>query len=152
MGRIERDVPALFEVGGQFLACAEEPGFHGSLGATHDPADFLTTEFLRIKQSETSAVFVSKSSDALLEFLGPADLAGRRGEVLPVFGEFEMLFPFGSISQRSPATVDGDGEQPRMEGAHGVPVVQASKRPEEDLLHDIFRILPMREHAETEAE
>jgi len=139
-------------MGGEFLSRPEKPGFDGSFGASHDLSDFFATELPDVEQREASPIFLPEFVDTSLDFLRPPFLIGGGTQVLPVFGEFEVFFASGSIGQGCSAAIDGDRKEPGMERPCGIPLMETAKGPEEDILNDVFGVLSVAQHTETESE
>ena len=105
-----------------------------------------------MKQQETGSIVVPQLADRQLKFFRQVEatqscrrcrrldhrLHGSRSSL-----EFRLM---------RATTIDGDGQHPRLERSHTIPVFQITNRPDERLLGDILRVLamPLLAHADRE--
>lgn len=79
--------------------------------------------------------------------LGRLQVRSVIGDML--FDRVGLRSPF-SLGQQSSAAVAGDRQNPRLNRAVGIPMIQAADHAHESLLGHVLRLVVLTDHAETE--
>jgi hypothetical protein len=152
MGRLRQHFP-LSELFDDFATGPVDPGFNGTQGAIHCRRNILITHFVLVEQDERLPVFKSDIRERPLDlFAQVARGVGVGRFVGELLGQRAGGRPAAADGDQRPATVSGDGQEPRHELARPIPMGQAPQGPDEALLSHVFGVLPMTEHAVTETE
>jgi hypothetical protein len=152
MGRLRQHFP-LSELIDNLAARPVDPGLDCAQGATHRRGDILVTHFVLVKQDKRLSVFNSDVQQRPLDLF--AQMAGGVAVVRLVgrlLGKGTGGGPATADGNQRPAAVAGDRQQPRHKLARPVPMGQAPQGPNKALLSHVLGVLPMTEHAITEAE
>jgi hypothetical protein len=146
------DCAAAAEVIDQGAAGAVDPGFDGAQGHIHSLGDFGVTQLLIVEQQKGLGVFGPQVSQREVNFLG--QMIGRSSVGRVVGDELDHR-----LGDRTPppsghgraAAIAGNRQEPGQEVALRIPAMQVFQDPDERFLGGIFGVLPLAQHAITQA-
>jgi hypothetical protein len=128
-----------------------QPGFHSSHRAIADLGNFGQAELLMMVQYEADAVLLPQNPQGQFEFFRQFVVA-RRGPVSHLVSQFRCQITIAAEGQGSPAAIDGDPQDPRLQRTLLIEPGQTSQGPDERFLRHILGILAMGQNPEGDAE
>lgn len=145
--------PSAAEAFGQFGTGSMQPGLDGANRTIDDPGNLFVMQALFMEQSEDHSIIGPQIPEGAFEFLGEVIGVGEAGTVIDTFlGRFGQDRPAAPTTQRGPATVGGDPQEPGTESPSGVETCDSPQCANKRFLNDILGVLAVPHHPEAETE